>query len=820
MGWGLDAHWSAVARERGWRIGVVDATPIGHTIRPAAADYPRETAVAEARRFLAGRPYVTRDAVRTVAAHRLGCTDVKVLVVAEFYPRAADPVLGVWAHRQALAARDAGAEVRVLVLHRPIAPAARFAGPAARGASCCAQPRRDDARRPRRPLRPLRLAAARALLRLLGRVGRARRWRVALRRIRRAFPYRPGPRPQRGAGRRRRPAHARAARRWSSPCTAATSSTPRACPRGRERVRRAFSRRARRARQLAGHRGRLPRPRRARDARGPPRHRPDAEERRPPARPDARHRRPPHRPQAPGRRPARDVGPARPPPGPALPPHRRRPRARPPRAAGRASSGSPTASSSPASSRTRRRCARGRDASVFVMPSTDEAFGVAYVEAMAAGLPAIGARGEPGPEDIARLGHGMRLVPPGDVEALAAEIDHLLDHRLGRADRRRPRRRRSRRTSPGTRAARRPSRPTRRRWRGDAPPTAGPSCSSPTTSRPTARARSRRCTSARTSSWRLFGGRSHHATGGVDDPGVPSPPIAQREAYALAASGRYRAVIAGTAGRDRAARRRPRAPAARASRSCCGPRCGRTRARPPSPGGRAAAARHLPERRRGRHLRPARQRVRRRRAARATSTSRRRRSTTRSGARPRRRRTARAARPIAFAALASGAPRATRASRSCWRPGARPALGPPARGAHARRGTGPGRPALPPGVTPRRPPRSRRPAQLLRRRRRPGHVRHPDPRLPRAVGPGGQRSHEPTTARHRHHRRRRRRRRPRPPRAQRPRRPRRRRRRPGRRAAHARTTTPRCASGSARRRPRTSPPTRSPRGPPASPPPW
>ncbi len=72
MGWGLDVHWSAVAQQRGWRIGVVDATPIGHTLRPAAADYPRETAAAEARRFLDGRPYVTRDAVRTRAAHRLG----------------------------------------------------------------------------------------------------------------------------------------------------------------------------------------------------------------------------------------------------------------------------------------------------------------------------------------------------------------------------------------------------------------------------------------------------------------------------------------------------------------------------------------------------------------------------------------------------------------------------------------------------------------------------------------------------------------------------------------------------------------------------
>jgi hypothetical protein len=47
---------------------------------------------------------------------------VRVLVLAEYYPRAADPVLGIWAHRQALAARDAGADVRVLVLHRPIPP--------------------------------------------------------------------------------------------------------------------------------------------------------------------------------------------------------------------------------------------------------------------------------------------------------------------------------------------------------------------------------------------------------------------------------------------------------------------------------------------------------------------------------------------------------------------------------------------------------------------------------------------------------------------------------------------------------------------------
>jgi teichuronic acid biosynthesis glycosyltransferase TuaC len=45
---------------------------------------------------------------------------VRVCVVAEYYPRPHDPVSGVWAHRQALAARDAGADVRVVVLDRPL----------------------------------------------------------------------------------------------------------------------------------------------------------------------------------------------------------------------------------------------------------------------------------------------------------------------------------------------------------------------------------------------------------------------------------------------------------------------------------------------------------------------------------------------------------------------------------------------------------------------------------------------------------------------------------------------------------------------------
>ncbi len=70
---------------------------------------------------------------------------MRVLVVAEYYPRAADPVLGIWAHRQAVAARDAGAEVQVLVLHRPLPPLAalRARNPGAI-AEVLRQPRRTE----------------------------------------------------------------------------------------------------------------------------------------------------------------------------------------------------------------------------------------------------------------------------------------------------------------------------------------------------------------------------------------------------------------------------------------------------------------------------------------------------------------------------------------------------------------------------------------------------------------------------------------------------------------------------------------------------
>ena len=71
MGWGLEVHWAAVARAHGWPIGVIDAVAGAPRAPAAGAEYARDEAVAEARDFLAERPYLPAgEANRTLAVHR------------------------------------------------------------------------------------------------------------------------------------------------------------------------------------------------------------------------------------------------------------------------------------------------------------------------------------------------------------------------------------------------------------------------------------------------------------------------------------------------------------------------------------------------------------------------------------------------------------------------------------------------------------------------------------------------------------------------------------------------------------------------------
>ena len=194
---------------------------------------------------------------------------------------------------------------------------------------------------------------------------------------------------------------------------------------------------------------------------------------------------------------------------------------------------------------------QARRCTLLVMPSTEEAFGVAYVEAMAAGIPAIGCRGEPGPEEIAAAGDGFVLVPPGDIERLSQRVDELLSdpQRLREAGRRaRETVARAlhlgalRRADGGGLRACAAMKPVLF-VTGHAPP-----------DRVGAFARLHELEDVELA---LFGGRSKHAAPPSSD-ALPPPTdalrfphrhVAQRELLALSASGRYRAVVCGTGGR-------------------------------------------------------------------------------------------------------------------------------------------------------------------------------------------------------------------------------------------------------------------------------
>src|SRR6185295_20338115 len=72
-----------------------------------------------------------------------------------------------------------------------------------------------------------------------------------------------------------------------------------------------------------------------------------------------------------------------------------------------------------------------RDATLFVMPSTDEGFGLVYLEAMRAATPCIAARGAA--EEIITDGRDGVIVDAGDRDALVAALVQLFSDPQARA---------------------------------------------------------------------------------------------------------------------------------------------------------------------------------------------------------------------------------------------------------------------------------------------------------------------------------------------------------------------------------------------------
>ena len=354
-------------------------------------------------------------------------------MVAEFYPRAADPVLGVWAHRQALASRDAGADVRVLVLQRPVPPMAVLrAGDLRAARRAVAQPLHADLDGIEVRYVPF-VAPPRGLTYASWGAWAAPTLALALRRLHTRFPYDllhahyavPAGDAVRRAGRpeplvvsvhggdvlytARRSAAGRAS-------VAATFAAARAVLANSADT-------ERRCRELGARTTRVVHlgtdvPDRVEPDRRPPtlvtvghlvarkRHADviDALARLRNRHPDARYA---------------IVGDG---------PEKNRLAALA-RELGVADRVHLLGQLPPEQAR-----AEARRGTVFVLPSVDEAFGVAYIEAMAGGVPAIGCRGEGGPEEIAAAGDGIRLVEAGDVAVLAKEIDGLLSDALWRRE--------------------------------------------------------------------------------------------------------------------------------------------------------------------------------------------------------------------------------------------------------------------------------------------------------------------------------------------------------------------------------------------------
>jgi hypothetical protein len=66
MGWGYDFVWPTVIERHGLRMGIVDATPVGHTMRASVTNYTRRIVVDQMESLLQACPHLPRADAYTV----------------------------------------------------------------------------------------------------------------------------------------------------------------------------------------------------------------------------------------------------------------------------------------------------------------------------------------------------------------------------------------------------------------------------------------------------------------------------------------------------------------------------------------------------------------------------------------------------------------------------------------------------------------------------------------------------------------------------------------------------------------------------------
>jgi hypothetical protein len=66
MGWGLDFTWPVALERAGLRLGLVDATPVSHSLRKPVAYYDQATTLAGMNAYLASHPHLDRAEAFTI----------------------------------------------------------------------------------------------------------------------------------------------------------------------------------------------------------------------------------------------------------------------------------------------------------------------------------------------------------------------------------------------------------------------------------------------------------------------------------------------------------------------------------------------------------------------------------------------------------------------------------------------------------------------------------------------------------------------------------------------------------------------------------